>query len=119
MGDRNDHTVEQRYVVDAYHCGNRTEFDPDTDRPGFAFQAGFTGTGTKLPISGRSVTAVFRATGGDKTCLLIRRRSHWWEPRSENCRRLVHEVLSWPPTENIDLSFYKNFSPSWLKESFR
>jgi hypothetical protein len=23
-----------------------------------------------------------------------------------------------PPTENIDLSFYKNFSPSWLKESF-
>jgi len=84
------------------------------------FQAGFTGTGTNVanqrPLRDMSVSC--KATG-DKTSFI--------NPAAFTLTGIKIGELSpvdsrgaclGPPTENIDLSFYKNFSPSWLKESF-
>jgi hypothetical protein len=51
------------------------------------FQAGFTGTGTVLPINGLFVTATFPANQLTmiRLTLSILLHLHWWERRSENC----------------------------------
>jgi len=85
------------------------------------FQAGFTGTGTNVanqrPLRDMSVSC--KPASGDKTSFI--------NPAAFTLTGIKIGELSpvdsrgaclGPPTENIDLSFYKNFSPSWLKESF-
>ena len=102
------------------------DYDPDPTNPlphplaTRAFQAGFTGTGTNvanqrpLLVSGASCKAT-----GDKINII--------NPGAFTLSGIKIGQLSpvdsrggclGPPTQNVDISFYKNFTPNWLKESF-
>jgi len=85
------------------------------------FQAGFTGTGTNVanqrPLRDPSVSC--QPTGNDKTSFvnpaaftLVGTKIGQLSPVESRGACLG------PPTQNVDISFYKNFSPGWLKESF-
>ncbi|MDQ3801354.1 MAG: hypothetical protein M3384_18180, partial [Acidobacteriota bacterium] len=83
-----------------------------------AFQAGITGTGTgvsnqrPLRVEGEPCT-IDGPTGtfiNPKAFTLVGYRIGETIPRKTTCLG--------PPTKNVDFSIFKNFSPSWLKESF-
>jgi len=85
------------------------------------FQAGFTGTGTNVanqrPLRDTSVSC--QATGNDATSFinpaaftLVGTKIGELSPVDSRGACLG------PPTKNVDVSIYKNFSPNWLKESF-
>jgi len=102
------------------------EFDSDPVTPGIqsairSFQAGFTGTGTNVanqrPL--RAQGASCQVSGSDPTSFinpaaftLVGTKIGQLSPVDSRGACLG------PPTQNVDVSFYKNFSPSWLKESF-
>ena len=98
-------------------------FDPDG--PGGAdvrnFQAGFTGTGTGVanqrPLRNEGVSC--SPSGGDPTQFinpdaftLVGTRIGELSPVESRGACLGS------PLKNVDLSFYKNFTPGWLTESF-
>lgn len=83
-----------------------------------AFQAGITGLGTGVanqrPIRVESEPCYLSDTRGSffnaKAWTLVGYKIGETTPRKTTCLG--------PPTKNVDLSFYKNFSPSWLTGSF-
>lgn len=83
-----------------------------------AFQGGITGTGTNVanqrPLRVDNVPC---SADGDKTAFLnpgaftlVGYRIGQTIPKKSTCLGA--------PTKNVDMSFYKNFTPSWLKSSF-
>jgi len=102
------------------------DYDSDPNTPGNQlanrpFQAGFTGTGTNVanqrPLRATNVSCA--PTGNDKTSFI--------NPAAFTLTGIKIGELSpvgsrgaclGPPTQNVDVSFYKNFTPNWLKESF-
>ncbi|HYJ90225.1 MAG TPA: hypothetical protein VEV84_02870, partial [Pyrinomonadaceae bacterium] len=85
------------------------------------FQGGVTGTGTNVanqrPLRNTSVSC--KPDGNDKTLFI--------NPAAFTLVGMKIGELSpvdsrgaclGPPTKNVDVSFYKNFAPNWLKESF-
>lgn len=82
------------------------------------FQAGLTGTGTAVanqrPIRVDSEPCTINGTQGSfinpKAWTLVGYKIGETIPKRTTCLG--------PPTKNIDLSFYKNFTPGWLTGSF-
>jgi len=97
-------------------------YDPDGAGPAglLNFQAGFTGTGTNVANQRPLRSSVScQPTGNDKTLFI--------NPAAFTLAGTKIGQLSpvesrgaclGPPTQNVDVSFYKNFTPGWLKESF-
>lgn len=95
-------------------------YDPEGPDGVRAFQGGFTGTGTGVAnqrpnrVSGVSCSP----SGGDPVQSL--------NPAAYSIVGLVIGQFGnsqrgsciGPATKNVDMSFYKNFAPTWLKESF-
>lgn len=83
-----------------------------------SFQAGITGTGTGVanqrPIRVEGVPCTLKGTKGSyfnpAAWTLVGYKIGETIPNKSTC--------SGPGAKNVDLSFYKNFSPSWLKNSF-
>lgn len=102
------------------------DYDSDPIAPGDQianrpFQAGFTGTGTNVanqrPLRDEGVSC--SPSGGDATQFvnpgaftLVGTRIGELSPVESRGGCLGS------PIKNVDLSFYKNFTPGWLKESF-
>lgn len=85
---------------------------------GPVFQAGITGTGTAVanqrPIRDESqpctISGDARSFINPKAWTLVGYKIGETIPKRTTCLG--------PPTKNVDMSFYKNFSPSWLTGSF-
>ncbi|MBA4183463.1 MAG: carboxypeptidase regulatory-like domain-containing protein [Acidobacteria bacterium] len=96
-------------------------YDIDGPGPGTEirnFQAGFSGTGTAVANQRPNLTGEPCSSDGDATQFI-----------NLNAFTLVGTKIGQPgnsprgsclgsPIKNVDLSLYKNFSPSWLKSSF-
>jgi hypothetical protein len=105
---------------------NATGLSYDLDGPGpgtdtRAFQAGFTGTGTGVanqrPLRADGISC--KPSGDDVTQFvnplaftLVGAKIGELSPVASR------GACIGPPTKNVDVSFYKNFAPKWLKDSF-
>ena len=95
-----------------------TSLTPRVSSTGFGFQGGITGTGTGVgnqrPLRVASEPCTISGTTGSfinpKAFTLVGYKIGETIPRKTTCLG--------PPNKNLDLSFYKNFSPSWLTSSF-
>lgn len=89
----------------------------DVNRTG-AFQAGITGTGTGVanqrPLRVENEPCTINGEKGlfinPKAFTLVGYKIGGEIPKKTTCLG--------PPTKNLDISFYKNFTPSWLTQSF-
>ena len=95
-------------------------YDPEGPDGVRAFQGGFSGIGTGVANQrpNRVPGVPCRASGNDPVQIL--------NPAAYTVSGLVIGQFGdsqrgsclGPPTKNVDMSFYKNFAPTWLKESF-